>query len=462
MKESRIRIELASGQKLQSEKRMRRPTDSEVDLEGEYFPRLRPRRTADEEIHAEPAHDAACRKRLADPPPRLRNLPPIAFLRGEPAAEIHLCRQSAQELVVRGNENDPSVRIDPELAARRARLLSFQKLLDDPAHRPDLFQVRGGGLRGNRKRHPAQRVGKRRPTVLLRKVKEGVAFARKTLLQLDDGFADSRSLFSQRLESLDDVELRAQILESFRKRNARFAEDLAAPGLRSEVLQIRIDSVQRNSEQHREPALERRRVEDGQESASRVADAVSDPLDQTRTLEDLFGQRAGRGVLRAQKRQARARVARRDPGQQLEVVVEDQRMDRLRRDVDHVCLRVAESNQQEEEPLFVEARAFELLELPLVESHRGHDHGGIRLLFLRGECVPELVQPRLELPEQGELAFGRKVAGKRGFRDHAGVLGIGVLLSLPGKNIGNRYGRTGTARRPRTDPAAMRWAGLLG
>ena len=78
--------------------------------------------------------------------------------------------------------------------------------------------------------------------------------------------------------------------------------------------------------------------------------------EQPRPLQDLLGERARRGVVGAQQREARARVAGRDAGQELEVVLQDHRVDRLRGDVDHARAGVAQADEQEEQPLLVEAR----------------------------------------------------------------------------------------------------------
>ena len=184
-------------------------------------------------------------------------------------------------------------------------------------------------------------------------------------------------------QRLLDVVLALEVLEPLRQRDAGLAEHLAAAGLGAEDREVGIGAVERDAEQHGELALERRRVEDGEVGARAVLDPLADALDQPRALEDLLGQRARRGVVGAEQRQARAGVARGDAGEELEVVVQDHRVHRLRGDVDHARPRVAQPDQQEEQPLLVEAGAGELAQLALVEGHRRHDHRGVRLLVRR-------------------------------------------------------------------------------
>jgi hypothetical protein len=62
-------------------------------------------------------------------------------------------------------------------------------------------------------------------------------------------------------QRFDDVGLRLQILEARGHLDAGFAKDLAAAGLRAEVLELRIEPIQRNTQEHRQLTPERRRVE---------------------------------------------------------------------------------------------------------------------------------------------------------------------------------------------------------
>ena len=214
-------------------------------------------------------------------------------------------------------------------------------------------------------------------------------------------------------ERLLDVVERAEVLEALRKGHSRLAEDLPAARLRPEVPEGGVDAVQRDAEEDRELPLERRGVEDGEVGPRRVPDPGPDPLDQPGALEDLLREGARRVVVGAEERQARAGVARRDPDEELEVVLEDQGVDRLGGDEDDPGPGVPEADQEEQEALLVVARPLQLLELALVERQRRDDDRGVGLLVSHGDGVPDLLQPGLELLELGKLTLGRQVRRER-------------------------------------------------
>ncbi len=323
---------------------------------------------------------------------------------------------------MRREQHDLSVRVDAQLRRRRRGLRELEELLDDPAEFRELLQVARGRLRGDGRGQPAQRAAQRLLPGLSRVAKDGVAFSGEAVLELDDRAADSRTLPAKVLEGGDEVRARAQVLAAFGQRHAGFPEDLAAPGLRAERAERRIDAVQRDSEQDREPALEGRRVEDGQVRPGGIRDAGPDALDHPRAFEDLLRQRARGGVVDAQQGQPRAGVAGGDPGQELQVVLEDERVHRLGRHVDHPRVRIAQPDEEEEQALLVEARGLELGELLLVERE-GRDHdGGVRLFLARREGVPEQMQPGLQLLELGDLLLDGLFPG-----GHLCILVPGVL-----------------------------------
>ena len=140
--------------------------------------------------------------------------------------------------------------------------------------------------------------------------------------------------------------------------------------------------------------------------------------DQPRPFEDLLGERARRRVMGAEQRQARPGVARWDAGEELEVVVEDHGMHRLRGDVDHARSRIAQADQQEEQPLLVEGGAREFSKLALVEGHRRNDHGRVAPVIAGRERAPDLSKAWLEQFECGKLLVERQVAGERRLWDH--------------------------------------------
>ncbi len=251
---------------------------------------------------------------------------------------------------------------------------------------------------------------------------DGVAFSGEAFVELDDRTRDARTAAAQFLERVQQVVLGADVFGAFGKGHPGFPKNLPASRLRAETGKSRIHAVQRNAQEHRQLSLERGRVEHGQERPGGVGDTVADALDQAGPFEDLLRQRAGRRVMGAQERQPRARMARRDPGQQLEVVLENERMDREGGDVHHPGLGITEADQQKQEALFVEGRAVELGELGLIQRERGDHDGGVRLLLARREGAPESLELRLQPLELGDFERLREVAGKRRFRDQSASL----------------------------------------
>ncbi len=435
--EARLAVEAAAGQELQRQVGVRGAAHAQVDLE-------RGRREGAvggipvrEEVDAEAAHDAVRREHLADALAGLLDRHAVAVVGRKAAAEEHLAARPAQDLVVGRDREHVAVRADPQLRARRVLLAGLDELLDDPAHLRHLVEVGLGGLGRDRELHLAQRLADRGLRVARRVAKERVTLAREALVELHDGALQAGAARAQLAERLGDLVRRVQVLEALGQRHAGFAEHLAAARLGAEARKLRVAAVQRDPEQHSELSLVRGRVEDRQVGALGVHDAGADALDEPRPLQDLLGERARRGVVGAQQREPRARVARRDPGQELQVVLEDDRVDRLRGHVHHARARVAQPDQQEQQPLLVEARARDLAQLALVERERGHHHRRVRLLLAQHQRVPHLGEPRLEPLELGDLVLRGEILEERRLRDHA----PGLRAPRP------------CARRPRARPA---------
>ena len=225
-------------------------------------------------------------------------------------------------------------------------------LLHHPAHPPELVEERRaigrlGGQGRPRERRGDLAVGRRGIG------EDGIALAGEALVQLHHRPADSRPLPPQLFERLDDVLFRVQVFETGRARHARLLEHAAATRLGAVVLEVGVEPVQGDAEQHRELPLEPRGVEDGEIGPCRVGNRLADPLDQAGPLHDLLAERPRRPVVAAQHRQPRARVSGRHARQQIEVVVQDDRVHRLRGDIHQVRPGVAEADQEEQQPLFV-------------------------------------------------------------------------------------------------------------
>src|SRR5664279_1303590 len=118
VKETGLGIELPARQELEREVGMRRAAHAEVDLEGPRLPggrRIVPRQ---QEVDPETAHDALRRENGADSQGLVVDVRAIRVGGRKEAAEKHLAARSAQDLVVRGDRDDRTVGIAPELDAR--------------------------------------------------------------------------------------------------------------------------------------------------------------------------------------------------------------------------------------------------------------------------------------------------------------------------------------------------------
>ena len=102
-----------------------------------------------------------------------------------------------------------------------------------------------------------------------------------------------------------------------------------APLLPPSHVYFGIGAVHRDAQRQGQVAFERRRVERHQMRAVQVGNQGADLLDQTRPLEQFLRERARRAVERRDQEQALLRVAGQHARQQVEIVVDDLRMDRL-------------------------------------------------------------------------------------------------------------------------------------
>ena len=209
-----------------------------------------------------------------------------------------------------------------------------------------------------------QGAGSPRGSRRLRQLDDGVALAGEPLVELHHRPAEAGAHPLQLAQGPLHLLLGAEILEARRERHPGLAEHLAAAGLGAVVAEARVEAVHRDAEQHRELPLQWRAVEHGQVGAARIEDRGADALHEPRPLEDLLGERTGRAVVRREDGEAGPRVARGHAGEELEVVLQQHRVHRLRGDVDHPGARVAQPDEQEEQPLLVERGSGELLQLP--------------------------------------------------------------------------------------------------
>jgi hypothetical protein len=88
-----------------------------------------------------------------------------------------------------------------------------------------------------------------------------------------------------------DIVARLEVLEPGRKVHARLAEHAPAARFGPVLRQRRIETIQRDAEQHREPALQRRRVEHREVRVLTVVNGIPDPLQQPRPFQNLLRER---------------------------------------------------------------------------------------------------------------------------------------------------------------------------
>ena len=163
-----------------------------------------------------------------------------------------------------------------------------------------------------------------------------------------------------------------------------------------------------------------------------------------------------RRVVRAQHRQPGARMAGRHARQQVQVVVEDQRMHRLRRHVHDVGARVAQADQQEQQAFLVERRAIELAQFVLVEGQRGHDHRRAGLVGRAHQHVPDLVEARLQLLEPAQFLFLGQRGGKWRLRNHSAAPSSSSESTSPVASIASGVVRSCSGHGRPSDSAVRR------
>jgi hypothetical protein len=106
--------------------------DAEIDFQRTDLPLFLVRAAMREEIDAEAAHDSVVGQDTPDPQTSVLNLRAIAVPSGKAAAQVDLTGGSAQELIVRGDEQDLAARTGAKLGARGSYLPALEKLSTMP------------------------------------------------------------------------------------------------------------------------------------------------------------------------------------------------------------------------------------------------------------------------------------------------------------------------------------------
>src|SRR5262245_32490951 len=408
VEKARRRVETTAGEEPDGEGVMGGAAHARVDSVAEQ-PEALPLRS-DQELDGEPADQAPLPEHARNAQARLLDEGAPAIVRGERASLREEAERTAADLVVGGGQDDLSARIDPHLPARGVDF-ALDVLLHDCPQPADGFEVALRALRGLDGTEGPQgcpeRAGAWRPWV----GEDGGSLAPGTGLRPEEGAAKVRPAPPQLAEGLHDVALVPEILDSFRHRDAGLAKQAAGPGPGGEEVLAGIRGVERDPQQHREPPLERGRAQDGQVRAVEIGHGAPDALHEARALQDLLGERPRRVIVGGEQGETGRSVARGNPGEELQVVLEHRAGNRLGGHVDGTGARIAETDEEEEQRLLVEEGAG-------TAPQRLRGHGDRRAdprrvgLVVSGKAVrPQPGEAGLEAGERLDFLVGRETPG---------------------------------------------------
>src|SRR5712691_2055488 len=101
---------------------MRRAAHPQIDFHRGHIPMIRCRVSPGEKIDRQSADNALLRERLSDPKAEFLNGDPVFIFRRKETSEVHLACRSAEDLFVRGSEDDLAAWVDAQLYAWRPHL----------------------------------------------------------------------------------------------------------------------------------------------------------------------------------------------------------------------------------------------------------------------------------------------------------------------------------------------------
>ncbi len=300
--------------------------------------------------------------------------------RRERASQVRLHRPAPQQLVVGRHQLDRSQRVHPALHRRGPRSWGFDEAFGDASHLTELRQVAlrvlGVGLEREAEwQAAADLVTEVGAGVDAREAEHGVPFAGEAFVELDDRPAQFGVEALEPAERFDQIVLIAQVLKAVREGHPDAAEQLPAAALRSERRQGRIARVHGEIQPHRQASLGIGGGEARHVRALRRHQLGGDAVQQAGTVEDLRREWSSRAVVTRQQAEAALRMTSRNPGQQVEVVVDDRRVHRLAGHVDDLGAGEPQQHEHAQHPLLVVEHAGDLGQLRLGEAEAGdHDH----------------------------------------------------------------------------------------
>ena len=362
----------------------------------------------------------------ADPLGRFADQPGVGGIGRELAAEIALSGGASEHLIVGRQQLDAAVRPSPELHTGTEQLLAQDPLLHDPTVGLELGHVVIHRHLGRLELHgpyPHVDLG---PTIRLRQVADpgqvdqGVAGTGHALVGLDDHLTDRGPGDEHVADRVTDRRQAVQVLDPERMRDLAVGEQPPAAALGPEVGQPGICPVHRDAETQGEITFELGGVVRQQVAVLAVGYLRRDPGQQSRSLQQLRGQRPVRGVVGGQQREPSQRVARDDTGQQSEVVLHDARVDRHRGDVDHPQVRLPQQQEEEQESFLVGLGDGRAAAACPRDGDRWHHHDGLVVQVElhrrpdRHHALLQLLEPAssLGVVEIGEHRTVRALVGR--------------------------------------------------
>ena len=282
----------------------------------------------------------------------------------EDAAQIALPARAAEQLVVGREQLDHAAGQDAQLDAGAAQLVA-RRCAPRRCRRPRRTSRGRRRTASSRTRAASPRAARRTAVPLVGRSRRGRP-ARSTralpcsgdaLVELDDRPGASRALGAHLARSRR--RSRRGCAGPRRRAGTARRPRRTAAGSRScaEVGQPRVGAVHRDAEAQRDVALELGGVVGDQVDRARFGISARDPARAAGAASSSFSlSERGRGVADRDQRQPGPGVARDDARQQRQVVLDDRRRDRHRGHVDHPQPRLAQQQQQEQEPLLVGLR----------------------------------------------------------------------------------------------------------
>ena len=146
---------------------------------------------------------------------------------------------------------------------------------------------------------------------------------------------------------------------------------------------------------------------------------IAEPGEQSRSRQDLGRQRFWRRIETGKKRQTLARVRRRNPGKQMEVVVDNFLGNRLTSDIDDPRPRQLQKHQHAQHAFFVMVGARHPRHHILVEAQARDDHYGAWRTWIRENLAKQVRQARLQVAEGREFGSRASIQEIGGLRTSA-------------------------------------------